>query len=125
MRGTWSKSLLPVADQELAGPLNSVDADLPRLTASFTHDFEKDGLPDKYFRSLSPANGVRISPEQDGLRVAVQASGVWTSTEIVPRFGLSGDFEFEATFGSLQLESSKQEACHILLAPLSHARPSQ
>ncbi|HEY2253711.1 MAG TPA: DUF1583 domain-containing protein, partial [Planctomycetaceae bacterium] len=114
MRGAWSKSLLPVAEQELAGEWNTVDADLPHLEASFTHDFQNDGLPEKYFRPAAPTNGVRITPESEGLHVAVQASGVWNSIEVMPRFELSGDFDIEATFDGLQVESRKREAGILL-----------
>ena len=125
MRGEWPKSLLPVAEQELAGTWNTVDADLPRLTASFTHDFEKDGLPDKYFRHQgAPANGVQISPGNTGLHVSVQATGTWASIDVLPRFTVSGDFDVEATFANLQTESQKREAGIILMTCMNDSRKS-
>jgi hypothetical protein len=124
MRGDWPKSLLPVADQELAGTWNTVDADLPRLPARFTHDFQKDGLPDKYFRPLTPMNGVRTFSDREGVHVSVQASGVWTSAEIIPRFGLSGDFDIEATFAALSVESQKREAGIIFMTNINDPRKS-
>ena len=126
MRGEWPKSLPPVADQELAGTWNTVDADLPRLLAAiFTHDFEKDGLPEKYFRHEgAPANGVHISPGSTGLHVAVQATGVWASLDVIPRFTVSGDFDVEATFANLQTESQKREAGIILMTCMNDSRKS-
>jgi hypothetical protein len=125
MRGAWSKSLLPVAEQELAGTWNTVDADVARLPARFTHDFQKDGLPDKYFRLPAPTNDVRISPESEGLRVALQASGASTKIEIKPRFALSGDFDIEATFDRLHVETQKRETGIFLLANMNDARKSE
>src|SRR5262249_2297515 len=124
MRGEWPKSLLPVAVQELAGTWNTVDAHLPRLPASFTHDFQKDGLPDKYFRTPERMNGVQTFSDSEGLQVSVQATGVWTWFEIIPRFGLSGDFDIEATFAGLSVESQKREAGIIFMTSINDPRKS-
>ena len=124
MRGDWPKSLRPLAEQELAGPVNPLDADRPRLAARFTHDFQKDGLPDTYFKPVSPPNGVMVSPGSDGLRVNVTASGTWIATEITPRFRLAGDFDIEATFANLHVQVQKGDSGIILLANMDDQRKS-
>jgi len=129
MRGAWPKSLPPVAEQELAGTWNTVDADLARLPARFTHDFQKDGLPEKYFRPVSPTkrapeNIVQVSQTGDGLHMAVEAAGVWESMDIMPRFALSGDFDVEAAFDRLQMETRQREPGIILIAVMNDARKS-
>ena len=63
MRGDWPKMIPAVPDQELAGKTTDwVDADRPRLKSVFTHSFEKEGLPEKYFELPSP-NPVSVTPD--------------------------------------------------------------
>ena len=111
MRGDWPNRLSPVPDQELAGKTTDwFDADLPRLKSVFTHNFDKEGLPEKYFELPSP-NRLLVTP--DGVR-ATQVSEkdplVW---DITPRFALSGDFDIETAFTQIKLDVRSQY-CGIL-----------
>jgi hypothetical protein len=122
MHGMQLAITAEVNDSTAAGRL--FGADLPRLPASFTHDFQKDGLPDKYFRTPERMNGVRTFSDTEGLHVSVEATGVWTWFEIIPRFGLSGDFDIEATFAGLSVESQKREAGIIFMTNINDPRKS-
>lgn len=111
IRGDWPKRLPRVSEQEVAGKTTeSIDADLPRLKSVFTHSFEKEGLPEKYFELPSPnplivtREGVRATQnsEKDGI--------VW---EMIPRFALSGDFDIETSYSQIKLEVRTQY-CGIL-----------
>ena len=109
MRGDWPKTLPPISDQELAGcPTNAIDADLPRLKSVFTHNFQKDGLPEKYFKLSSPLAGSKCNITAEGVEVNSTGTGTWTYSEISPRFTLSGDFDIEAQFDRLQMEFSQR-----------------
>lgn len=109
MRGDWPKAVPSVADQELADKsMNAIDADLTRLKSVFEHNFQKEGLPEKYFRLPPQLAGSRWKLTADGLEVNSTGTGVWTHTEISPRFTLSGDFDVEAQFDRLQMDCTKQ-----------------
>ncbi|MEK6258637.1 MAG: DUF1583 domain-containing protein [Planctomycetota bacterium] len=112
LHGDWPKVLPLVAGQELAGKTTDwADADLPRLKSVFTHSFEKEGLPGKYFELPSP-NLLVVSPE--GVRATQNSEKDPIVWEIIPRFALSGDFDIETSFSQIKLETRTQY-CGILL----------
>ncbi|HUQ71741.1 MAG TPA: DUF1583 domain-containing protein, partial [Planctomycetaceae bacterium] len=122
MRGDWPKSLPTVAEQELAGHATDViDADLSRLKAVFTHDFQKDGLPDEYFKRPTPALGAPVMVSPQGVHVIRPAAGAWVATNLIPRFALHGDFDIEARFDQMHAISDK-DADLRLIAMLSDER---
>ena len=111
MRGDWPKSLPPISHQELADKTtNAIDADLPRLKSIFTHNFQKGGLPEKYFRLPPPLAGSKWTITAEGVEVNSTGNENWTFTEISPRFTLSGDFDIESQFDRLQMECTKRSA---------------
>jgi len=109
MRGGWPKTLPDLPHQQLAGHsiIDKLDADLRQMKSVFSHDFQKDGLPEKYFKVPPFTAAVRMLPGLDGLQVTQFSIGAGITTEIMPRFSLSGDFNIEAAFTRLQLEKSK------------------
>jgi hypothetical protein len=112
MRGDWPKQLPPVAGQELAGKTTDwIDADLTRLKSVFTHNFEKEGLPEKYFELPSP-NLLVVTSE--GVRATQNSEKDPVFWDIMPRFALSGDFDIETSFSQIKLEVRTQY-CGILL----------
>ena len=118
MRGDWPKRVPAVPDQELAGKTTEwVDADLPRLKSVFTHSFEKEGLPEKYFELPSP-NRLKVTP--DGVRVTQVTDKDPIVWDIAPRFALSGDFDIEAAFAQIKLDVRTQY-CGILFRAILDA----
>jgi hypothetical protein len=124
MRGDWPKTLPPVASQEAAGLVNPYDADRDRLKATFVHDFAKDGLPDKYFRPHPTPNGVTVTHTPEGIHMTVKATGVWTATELTPRFSVAGDFDIEVQFDKIKVQATKREAAIILHTHFDDPRES-
>ncbi|MBW3599870.1 MAG: DUF1583 domain-containing protein, partial [Planctomycetes bacterium] len=115
MRGDWPKSLPPPGEQGLADPLvAALDADLPRLTSIFQHDFAAKGLPGQHFKQMNWDGLARITPRGDGIHV-VRPGGEWTSVAIRLPFSAVGDFDFEASFDQLHLQA-EQHACILLQA---------
>jgi hypothetical protein len=107
MRGDWPKAVPPVAAQELADDtIDKLDAELAGLKAEFSHDFQKDGIPDRYFKSPLPSPTLRIIPGPLGVQASQRAAGPHVGFNIVPRFSLSGDFDIEARFTGLRVEGS-------------------
>jgi hypothetical protein len=69
MRGDWPKAVPPVAAQELADDTtDKLNAELAGLNSEFSHDFQKDGIPDQYFKSPVPNPTLRIIPGPLGVR---------------------------------------------------------
>lgn len=102
MRGDWPNQLPALSEQELAGrTMDWMDADLPRLKSVFTHSFEKEGLPEKYFQLPSP-NPYTVTP--DGIQSVQESQKDVITWEITPRFSLSGDFDIEVSFAQAKLE---------------------
>ncbi len=124
MRGNWPKTLPELSHQELAGHpvMDKLDADLPRLKSVFSHDFQKDGLPEKYFKVPPFPATVRMLPGPEGVQVTQFSTDAWIATDIMPRFSLSGDFDIEAAFTRLQLEKNKGDYGILLQAWFDGAR---
>ncbi len=111
MRGDWPKVLKPVSEQELAGnATDSIDAGLPHFKSVFKHDFQKAGLPNKYFTWPAQSAGSKVVETADGVEVSVTGSGGWIGAQISPRFELVGDFDLEAKFEKLNIVCSEQHA---------------
>jgi hypothetical protein len=118
LRGEWAKTLPPVKDQELSGKTTDwVDADLPRLKSVFTHSFEKEGLPEKYFERPLP-NTLVVTPE--GVRGTPDSEKDPLFWELTPRFSLAGDYDVEAAFSQVKLETRTQY-CGLLLRTIYDA----
>ncbi len=108
MRGDWPKTVPLPANQELAGEAaDALDADLPRLKSVFSCDFSKEAVPDKYFQLPELTSGAAITPTTSGVLVTRPGVGDWTGTSIASRFTMSGDFDVEAGFLELRLDSDK------------------
>lgn len=124
MRGDWPKQIPPHGEQDLADPLvAALDADLPKLTSAFTHDFATGGLPEEYFKQMNWDGLARITPRGDGVHV-VRPGGEWTSVAIRLPFSAVGDFDFEASFDQLHLQA-EQHACIMLQAAVDDKQQHQ
>lgn len=107
MRGDWPKGVPPVAAQELADDTtDKLDAELAGLAAVFAHDFQKDGIPEQYFKSPVPNPTLRVIPGPLGVQASQRAAGPHVGFNIYPRFSLGGDFDIVAHFTGLRIEGS-------------------
>jgi len=107
MRGDWPKAVPPVAAQELAdATTDRLDAELAGLKAKFSHDFQKDGVSQQYFKSPAPNPTLRMIPGPLGVEASQRAAGPHMGFNIIPRFSLSGDFDIEARFTELRIEGT-------------------
>src|SRR5262249_51239480 len=85
MRGDWPKTVPPVAVQELADDTtDQLDAELAGLKAEFSHDFQKDGIPDQYFKSPVPNPTLRIIAGPPGVQASQRAAGPHVGFNIIP-----------------------------------------
>ena len=107
MRGDWPKTVPAVAAQELADDTtDKLDAELAGLNSEFSHDFQKNGVPDQYFKSPAPNPTLRIVPGPQGVQASQRAVGPHAGFNIIPRFSLCGDFDIDAHFTGLRIEGS-------------------
>lgn len=107
MRGDWPKAVPSIGAQELADDtVEKLNADLARLKSEFSHDFQKDGVPDQYFKVPVPNPTLRVIAGPQGLQASQRAAGPHTGFNIIPRFSLRGDFDIEARFTGLRIEGS-------------------
>jgi hypothetical protein len=114
MRGEWPKTLPSTADQELADQtVNELDAALPKLTSVFVHDFQKDGMPDEYFKPLAAPE--RFRPNADGLFVSQSTNDVLRNATFSPRFSLHGDFDIVVAFDRLDIMTTGTEGTAQLI----------
>jgi hypothetical protein len=108
MRGDWPKTLPSLPDQQLADlTVAELDADMARLTSEFTHDFGRDGMPDRFFKPLGPNSPAGLSTGTDGLHANIAAANKWSHVALSPRFVLRGDFDIEVRFDQLTMVEEK------------------
>jgi hypothetical protein len=114
MRGGWPKTVPSSAEMEFGDAVaDSLDADLPRLKAVFTHDFAKDGVPEEYFQVGVSAGG-GITPREDGVLAVRAGAENWPTTSLKLPFSAVGDFDLEASFQALKLEADKDSVAMVL-----------
>lgn len=107
MRGEWPKTVPSVEAQELADDTTDrLNAELAGLKAEFSHDFQKAGIPEQYFKSPLPGITLRVIPGPDGVRASQRAAGPHVGFNLYPRFSLSGDFDIVIHFTGLRIEGS-------------------
>ena len=108
MQGDWPKTLPAPDEMELGDPVSKrLDADLSRMKAVFTHDFAKDGLPEEYFQLGVSAGRGGITPRKDGVLAVRAGADNWPTSSLKLPFSAAGDFDVEASFEVLKLESDK------------------
>lgn len=115
MRGDWPKTLPPIGEQQLADPkVADADRNLAKLKKVFHHDFEKDGLPIRYFT----VNGVNPSERQvtvpEGVQATMTDATGWQAVGLLPRFSLYGDFDIQAKVGDFDFSDSGVEGAALL-----------
>ena len=123
--GGWPRTLPPLAEMELGDDVaDSLDADLPRLKAVFTHDFARDGLPEEYFQTVVSEGRGGITPREDGVLAIRGGAENWPSTSLKLPFSAVGDFDMEASFHALKLEADLDSVA-MLLANVDDPRQHQ
>lgn len=114
LRGDWPKSLPSISEQSLAhSRVDEIDADRSHMTASFEHDFVKDGLPAPYFQVPVPKPDATVTARPDGVAIFRQTTGTWGAVELNPRVSMAGDFDVELTFDDLQTPSDKDSGLQL------------
>ena len=100
MRGDWPKTVPPVSEQELTNrTLATLDVDRSHAKVSLTHQFEKDGLPEKYFRVPPVTGETEIVSTANGVTHMQRSTGNPTQSSITASFQMYGDCDLSVGFG--------------------------
>lgn len=117
--GDWPKELPPVEEQAMAGKeIRGLDQRIPELTASFEHDFIRDGLSLNRFRVHSPPKALVVLTV-NGLRVTVNAENEYRAGWIAPKLRVHGDFDLRVEFEALGLSAAEHASCGIYLMAIT------
>ncbi len=129
MRGNWPRTLPAMNEQELADHrATQLDADLQKLRGVFTHDFAKDGVPERFFNPVHIQPNGTVETRQDGLFIRRPGGGPWFDIHVNLPFMVHGDFDIEMEFRQfnavgdehgcimlvVQLDDEKQQQCRLL-----------
>jgi hypothetical protein len=127
-RGDWPKTLPPLSEQELRDKTADVlDGVLPELSAEFSHDFAKQGLPLSLFQIQDQGADQYVSAQADGLHInAERKSKGYSRVCVTPLLIVEGDFDITAAFDGLNITPTKHGLCNAMLQialtdePISH-----
>lgn len=127
-RGDWPKTLPALHDQELrAKTTDELDAGLPQLTAEFSHNFAKNGLPLNLFQIQDQGADKYVKAKADGLHINAEMNGKgYSRVSVTPLLVVEGDFDMTAAFEELNINPTKHGLCHAMLQmaltdePISH-----
>ena len=129
MRGSWPKTLPGPNDQEAADKRpEKLDADLAQLTDVFTHNFAKDGAPNRFFLADQNQPGGILEAAGNGWKIHRPGGGPWRDTHVNLPFMIHGDFDMEVAFEDfkavgdkfgcimlvVELDDEKRRQCRIL-----------
>ena len=127
--GGWPDSVPPVQEQQLRdGSVDELDRRREELTATFEHDFERDGFSPQRFATGRFDAGGNVVLVPDGLEMIVPGTQGYRNIWVAPRLEVSGDFDIIAEFEQLDLTVAKDgdAAAYLVLVatdPLqTHAR---
>ncbi|KAA5543866.1 DUF1583 domain-containing protein [Roseiconus nitratireducens] len=124
LEADWPKRVPDASGQALADPfVAALDEQSEELKSVFTHDFTKDGLPEEFFTTRDSDGGGVMAASGDGVAVTRPGSGRWAGFDLITRFSLEGDFDIEAGFEALNVQSDVFAAIQ-LVARLDDQRQS-
>lgn len=120
-KGNWPRELPPVSDQELAIKGSDIlDADLPKLTAVFKHNFATDGLPSDRFTVVEDGWQDSVATRPDGVHVTrTGEKNRFLQYSLVPRCTVKGDFDVTASYRNLEpapQEGTEETKCSVILS---------
>lgn len=115
-RGDWPRAL-PVLDAQLLAVNDSgaLDADLPKLTATFVHDFAVDGLPMERFSVINGDLTHHVAVQADGVHVRRPAVEGYRNITLAPSLVVSGDFDITAEYDQFAADSPDGGDSSIML----------
>ncbi len=127
-RGDWPKAFPALHDQELRDKTaDELDAGLPQLTAEFSHDFSKRGLPLNLFQIQDQGADKYVEARDDGLHVNAEMNGRgYRRVCVTPLLVVEGDFDMTAAFEKLNINPTAHGQCNAMLQmafadePISH-----
>ena len=127
-RGDWPKKLPALHDQELRDKTaEELDAVLPQLTAEFSHDFTRSGLPLNLFQIQDQGADKYVEAKDDGLHVNAEMNGTgYSRVCVTPLLVVEGDFDMSAAFDGLRINPTEHGQCNAMLqmaftdVPISH-----
>jgi hypothetical protein len=129
MRGNWPTTLPDTTSQELADLRPAeLDAELPKLSDVFTHDFSKGGIPAQLFAQGTNHPDGEVKVERDGLSIHRPGGGPWRDTFVNLPLIVHGDFDMEIVFEKfaavgdefgcimlvVELDDEQRQQCRIL-----------
>lgn len=117
--GDWPKKLPPIEQQELAGKgVRFLDEDLPRLTATFEHDFVKNGLSDPIIQVVGISAQATVIPGK-GVGLKITSPQGYAEGWLTPRIQLHGDFDVTVRFDELSTMGPKDSATGMFLMTIT------
>ena len=115
-KGNWPRRLPPVSTQHLATDEGDfLDRDVEHLTAVFTHDFVKDGLPGERFANVEGQTGVDVVATPEGVKAMRSGPGGYRNAKIAPRLEAHGDFDIVVTYDQFESAPPKAGSSTIFL----------
>jgi hypothetical protein len=114
-RGDWPRELPPESEQQLAGEYGDfLEARRAELTATFEHDFVRDGLPfDKF--AISQGQVDDFSPRSDGLHVVLEGKPGYRNAVLAPRLTVGGDFDATISYERFQGAPQEKGSASLML----------
>ena len=118
LQGSWPTEIPALADQPLASPIvRDLESTRSQMQASFQHDFVTQGVPEKYFQ-YTGANTASHQLGERGATIEVSSPPDWKQAGLGVKVRMSGDFDVEAEFDSLNVEGDGNGRA-LLTVPLA------
>lgn len=115
-KGSWPKHLPSAEHQELAGTIDELPESRPQeLTASFEHDFVKNGAPRELF-AIKKGDWAELQNVANGVLATKQGPGRYSDVAIAPRLVISGDFDITSSFEDFIDEGDDAGTHSVMLA---------
>ncbi|WP_197444333.1 DUF1583 domain-containing protein [Maioricimonas rarisocia] len=105
--GNWPRTVPPAHNQELRdGSVDELDRRRQLLTASFEHEFQKDGFNPQRFATGRTGNGGFPVLIPEGLQLIQPGTNGYRNVWVSPLLQVVGDFDIIAEFDQLELSNA-------------------
>ncbi len=113
--GNWPRTLPSIADQQLAvEEAEFLDQNIDHLTASFTHNFARDGFQEERF-AIVHGSRKELQETPDGLHALRSGASGYLNTTIAPSLQLHGDFDVTLAYDQYESSPSVKGSSSLML----------